>query len=100
MKENITEQFINKLKEYRILDAYDKSERLKSDLEKLTEKHIEKFIKLNVEPQNIKFSKKLLINENLLNCNDYEYRIGRWIVWERNVKKEKHLSLKLEYFWH
>lgn len=75
MKENITEQFINKLKEYGILDAYDKSERLKSDLEKLTEKHIERFIKLNVEPQNIKFSKKLLINENLLNCNDYEYRI-------------------------
>ena len=43
--------------------------------QKLTEKHIERFIKLNVEPQNIKFSKKLLINENLLNCNDYEYRI-------------------------
>lgn len=75
MKENITREFINQIKKYGILDIYNKTEKLKSDLEKLTKKEIEKFNKLNIEPQKIKFPKYLLINDNLLKCEDYEYRI-------------------------
>lgn len=68
-------KLIEQIKKYNLTNAFDNTEEFDEWLLKLNEKRIRNFNNLSVEPSSIFFPRKLLINENLLNCEDYNNRV-------------------------
>lgn len=75
MKKDELKQLINQVKKYNLGKAFDTPKEFDKWLNKLNTKQIQNINSLNIEPSKIHFPKELLINENLLNCDDYSNRI-------------------------
>lgn len=69
------EKIIKQLEKYNILDFSLSEEELEKWLLSLNDLEIQNILSLNINPQNIKFSSKLLIDKNLLNTSDYLKRV-------------------------
>lgn len=97
MKKEVLKNIINKIKKYSLTDAFKTSKDFDNWLSKLNKKQIKNFLSLNIEPDDIKFPKKLLIDHNLLNCDDYLNRVkvmmnlkngeGSWHLFDRLCSK-------------
>lgn len=91
-KQELT-KLIKQLKKYHIANTFESPETLDNWLKKLTNNQITNLNNLDINPEEIKFSPKILINEHLLACNDYQKRIlamsklknedGCWQLFER-----------------
>ena len=75
MKKEDLKKLINQIKKYNLGKVFDTPKDFDKWLKKLNTKQIQNFNSLNVEPSEIHFPKKLLIDENLLKCDDYSNRI-------------------------
>ena len=74
--DQITEEFLKQVKKYRLEEEVigiiaDRNSWIKT----INEKQINNFNSLTISPQEIPFPKPLLLNRNLLNCNDYLKRV-------------------------
>lgn len=69
-------KIVSQIKEYGIVDSFRNKERVDKWLSSLNGKQIRNFISLDIEPSEITFSASYLINENLLNCDDYINRVN------------------------
>lgn len=76
MKKEDLRKIINQIRKYDLVETFDNSEGFEIWLSSLNKKQIENFKNLTVEPSIIAFPKYLLINENLLNCDDYYSRVN------------------------
>jgi len=89
---------LRQIKKYELTKNFKDNEEFDNWLKKLTQKQIKNLNSLNIEPNEIKFPKELIINENLLNCDDYLKRItaminikngeGCWHLFDRLCNKE------------
>ena len=68
-------QVLTQIKRYELTDAYKNEKELNNWLKKIKRKQISNFLNLNIDIELIKFPRELLVNLDLLNCNDYEKRI-------------------------
>jgi len=75
MKKEELKKLISKIKKYDLVKCFSSPERFENWLSNLGEKHLKNINSISIEPENIIFPKKLLIDENLLNCDDYLRRI-------------------------
>lgn len=75
MKREELKKIISQIKKYNLTKAFENTEEFDKWLSKLTVKQIQNFNSLTVEPSSMMFPIKLLIDENLLNCDDYNERV-------------------------
>ena len=68
-------KFISQIKKYNLTETFNDIKEFENWIDGLTKKQIDNFNSLNVNPDSILFPKHLLINDNLLNCDDYIKRI-------------------------
>lgn len=77
MKKEHLKQLLNQIKKYKLTKLFNNSTEFDKWLNSLSIKQIKNLNNLTIEPDKTIFIKKLLINENLLNCDDYEERINK-----------------------
>lgn len=97
MKKEVLKNIINQIKKYSLTDAFKTSKDFDNWVSRLNKKQTKNFFSLNIEPDDIKFPKKLLIDHNLLNCDDYLNRVqammklkngeGCWHLFDRLCSK-------------
>ena len=75
MKIDELRKIISQVKKYNIENAFDTPETFDNWINSLSTRQIANFISLTVEPSEIQFPTKLLINPNLLDCSDYNNRV-------------------------
>lgn len=75
MNKEELKKIISQIKKYNLTKEFESVEKFEEWLKKLSTKQINNFNSLNVLPTEIKFPVRLLINDNLLNCDDYNKRI-------------------------
>lgn len=63
------------IKKYNLTEAFSSTQELDKWLSKLNQKQTKNFISLIIDPSSITFPKNLLLNDHLLNCDDYTRRI-------------------------
>lgn len=73
-KENLI-KLINQIRKYDLVETFKNPNEFDEWLSNLNDKQIKNFNSLTIDPSLIPFPKRLLINENLLECNDYTKRV-------------------------
>lgn len=110
MKTIIIEKGIEQIQKYHLENNFASQSELIKWLTTLKKKEISNFLNLDVNPEEIKFPKELLINKNLLNCLDYQEKIkemmeikngdGCWHLFDRlcspNFLNSKNYSQDME----
>lgn len=69
------ENALEQLRKYNLLDENLSTEELSKWVLQLNDLELNNFLSLNINPENIKFSKHLLIDKDLLNTLDYTKRV-------------------------
>jgi len=75
MEKQSFEKFISQIKKYDLTGAFNNIEEFEKWVKNLSKKQVKNFNDLNINPKSILFPQKLLINNDLLECNDYIKRI-------------------------
>ena len=76
MKAEELKSIIEKIKEYKLTTAFSSTHELDEWLKRLNQRQIKNFTNLSIDPNEIEMPLlDMLINENLLNCEDYENRV-------------------------
>lgn len=75
MKNQTLKEIIGQIKKYRLISEFNNEEEFKSWVAKLNNKQINNFLNLDIELEEIKDLNHLLINADLLNCDDYNKRV-------------------------
>ena len=75
MNSNELKQIIKQIKKYKLENCFRDSDEFDEWVRGLNIKQVKNFISLNVAPNNILFPPKYLIDNNLLNCDDYVDRV-------------------------
>lgn len=75
MENELLEQIINQINRYDLKDLFSNKDEIKNWASKLTMSQINNFISLDIELDEINNLKHLLINSNLLSCEDYKKRV-------------------------
>lgn len=79
MKKEELKNLINQVRKYDLAKEFDNPEEFDNWLKRLSVKQMQNFNSLTVEPELIQFPANLIINEDLLNCDDYANRIDAMI---------------------
>lgn len=75
MKSDELKKIISQIKKYNLEKVFDTPKDFDKWLNNLSTKQINNFNNLTVEPSKIQFPVGFLINDNLLNCDDYNNRV-------------------------
>lgn len=75
MKSDELKKLISQIRKYNLEKVFDTPKDFDKWLNNLSAKQIKNFNSLMVEPDEIQFPEKFLIDEDLLNCDDYNKRI-------------------------
>lgn len=75
MKNETLKEIIKKIKKYDLTETFSDIEQFKDWISKLNSTQINNFLSLNIDLEEIKNLKHLLINTDLLNCEDYKKRV-------------------------
>ena len=75
MKSGELKNIISQIRKYNLEKVFETPEDLDKWLKGLNNKQINNFLSLKVEPNEIQFPLCYLIDDNLLNCDDYQERI-------------------------
>ena len=76
MKSDELRKIASRIKKYDLIDAFESVPEFDDWLSKLNTRQIKNLNSLILDPSTITFPKVLLINENLLECDDYNNRIN------------------------
>jgi len=76
VKNEILKQIINQVKKYDLVNSFTNEEAFKKWVSKLNSVQINNFLSLDISLEEVKNIKKLLINEDLLNCKDYKQKVS------------------------
>lgn len=76
MKNETLKQLITQTKKYNLGDCFSGITEFKNWAEKLNDTQINNFLSLDIEFEKIEKIRKILINNDLLNCNDYKERVN------------------------
>ena len=85
-----TQSIVDKLFKYDLLGEFSSTKEMLKWISKLNKQQTKNILSLNIDREIIKFDTKLLINENLLNTDDYLNRVNA-IVSIYNAKGWEHL---------
>ena len=75
MKNEILIKIVEQIEKYDLTDCFDTPDDFKKWVNKLNKKQIRNFISLTINKEKIEFPLWCLIDNNLLNCDDYNKRI-------------------------
>lgn len=75
MKNETLKQIIIQIKKYGLVDVFKTTDNFKNWISTLDSKQINNFLGLNIEPKEVESFKSILINRNLLSCQDYSRRV-------------------------
>lgn len=75
MKKEVLKQIIIQIKKYDLEDAFSNIEEFNNWVSKLNSTQISNFLSLDIDLEEIKEVRCLLIDNNLLNCKDYKQRV-------------------------
>ena len=75
MKNETLKQIINQIKKYSLLESFTDIESFDNWASHLNSTQINNFLSLDIELEEIKDLRHLLINKDLLNCKDYKKRV-------------------------
>lgn len=75
MKNEILMQIINQIKNYELSKEFKNTEQFREWVSKLNKVQINNFLSLTIAYEDVYNWKKLLINSDLLNCDDYNQRV-------------------------
>ena len=75
MKNETLKKVIEQIKKYELTDSFVDVEGFKKWVSELDSTQINSFLSLNIDPKKIKRFKNLLVNTDLLDCDDYNQRI-------------------------
>ena len=76
MKKETLKRIIKQIKKYELTESFSDIEKFKDWISKLNSTQINNFLSLNIDLEEIKHLKRLLINTDLLNCEDYKQRVS------------------------
>lgn len=76
MKKETLKRIINQIKKYELTESFSDIEKFKDWISKLNSTQINNFLSLDIDLEEIKNLKRLLINTDLLNCEDYNQRVS------------------------
>lgn len=75
MNNQTLKQIISQIKKYELTEEFSNEAEFKSWVEKLNSKQINNFLSLDIELSEIMNIKKIVINSDLLKCEDYNNRV-------------------------
>ena len=75
MKNETLKQIIIQIKKYDLVDVFKTIDNFKNWISTLDSKQINSFLSLNIEPKEVENFKSILINRNLLSCQDYSKKV-------------------------
>lgn len=75
MKNETLKQIIIQIKKYGLVDVFKTIDIFKYWISTLDSKQIDNFLSLDIEPKEVENFKSILINRNLLSCQDYLKRV-------------------------
>jgi len=75
MKNEILKQIITQIRKYELIEEFEDKEEFQNWVSKLNSTQINNFLSLDIPLEEVKNINHLLINENLLNCQDYKQKI-------------------------
>lgn len=75
MNKELASKIFEKLEKYNLLSLFKSKEELKKWLLSLNKKQINNFLSLNIKKEKIEFPLEMLINLNILNCEDYQKKL-------------------------
>lgn len=76
MNKEQLKKIISQIKKYNLTTIFDDSDNFNEWLLKLNSRQIKNFNELDINIEEIQFPLELLINDNLLNCDDYQARVA------------------------
>ena len=75
MKQEILKQVITQIKKYELTELFKDKEKLQNWLSKLNDTQINNFLNLDLNPEEVQEVSSVLINLDLLNCEDYQKKV-------------------------
>ena len=75
MENKILKQIINQIKKYNLMESFSNAEEFKKWVSSLNSTQVNNFLSLDIELEEIKDLKHLLINDDLLKCKDYKQKV-------------------------
>lgn len=75
MKNETLGQIIEQIKKYELTESFDDAEEFKNWVSKLNNVQIDNFLSLDIDLDEIRNLRHLLINNDLLNCKDYKQKV-------------------------
>lgn len=75
MNNETLKQIISQIKKYDLVDEFKTANSFEYWISSINSKQIDNFINLNIDYQEVKNFKSILIDRNLLDCQDYQKRI-------------------------
>ena len=75
MKTQELRSIIEQIKRYNLTNAFSSPEALDKWLENLNNRQIQNLITLDINPEELTVPRSVIINENILNCEDYKQKL-------------------------
>lgn len=75
MKTQELKSIIEQIKRYNLTSAFSSPEELDKWLENLNYKQIQNLITLDIKPEELTVPRSIIVNENILNCEDYKQKL-------------------------
>lgn len=75
MKNETLKQIIEQIKKYKLINLFSDIEEFEDWISKLNSIQVNNFLNLNIDLEEVINFKSLLINSDLLNCNDYIQKV-------------------------
>ena len=85
MKNETLKQIIIQIKKYGLVDVFKTIDNFKNWISTLDSKQINSFLSLNIEPKEVENFKSILINRNLLSCQDYSKKVAASDFYIRDI---------------
>ncbi len=76
MKNETLKQIISQIKKYELADSFSSAEKFKKWVSKLNNTQINNFLSLDINLEEVKNFKNILVDTNLLNCKDYKEKVA------------------------
>ena len=76
VKNETLKQIIEQIKKYELTESFSDSEAFKKWASKLNSTQINNFLSLDIDLEEIRELRHLLINEDLLSCQDYKKKVA------------------------
>ena len=104
MKNKVLKQIVTQIKKYELALVFSNGEEFKKWVSHLNNTQIENFLSLNINIEEIREVRRLLVNNDLLNCRDYIQKVeaisklkngeGCWHLYDNICKPKARISVR------